>query len=74
MLAGWASSGAPRSARRRTGRLWAAGDPPPFGQPAIDVLIGGAAYFPVLEQAIRNARRSVLIAGVVHHAGVRARP
>jgi len=30
---------------------------------ALDVLIEGAAYFPALEQAIRHARRSVLIAG-----------
>src|SRR5680860_110885 len=45
------------------GRLWAAGDPPPRPGNALDVLIGGAAYFPALEQAIRCARRSVLIAG-----------
>lgn len=45
------------------GRLWAAGDPPPRAGNALDVLIDGAAYFPALEQAIRCARRSVLIAG-----------
>ena len=45
------------------GRMWAAADPPPRAGNAIDVLIEGAAYFPVLEQAIRDARRSVLIAG-----------
>jgi phosphatidylserine/phosphatidylglycerophosphate/cardiolipin synthase-like enzyme len=45
------------------GSLWAAGDPPPRAGNAIDVLIGGAAYFEALEQAIRGARRSVLIAG-----------
>jgi phosphatidylserine/phosphatidylglycerophosphate/cardiolipin synthase-like enzyme len=45
------------------GRMWAAADPPPRAGNAIDVLIEGAAYFPVLEQAIRAARRSILIAG-----------
>src|SRR5665213_569604 len=45
------------------GRLWAVGDPPPRAGNAIEVLIEGAAYFPALEQAIRCARRSVLIAG-----------
>ena len=45
------------------GRLWAAGDPPPRAGNAIDVLIDGAAYFSAVEQAIRHARRSVLIAG-----------
>jgi phosphatidylserine/phosphatidylglycerophosphate/cardiolipin synthase-like enzyme len=45
------------------GRIWAAAEPPPRAGNAIDVLIDGAAYFPVLEQAIRAARRSVLIAG-----------
>src|SRR5690349_3768958 len=45
------------------GHLWAAGDPPPRGGNAVDVLIDGAAYFAALEQAIRGARRSVLIAG-----------
>jgi phosphatidylserine/phosphatidylglycerophosphate/cardiolipin synthase-like enzyme len=45
------------------GRMWAAADPPPRAGNAIDVLIEGAAYFPVLEQAIRDAQRSVLIAG-----------
>jgi hypothetical protein len=44
------------------GRLWAAWDPPPRAGNAIDVLIEGAAYFPLLEQAIRGGR-SVLIAG-----------
>jgi hypothetical protein len=44
-------------------RLWAAGDPPPRAGNALEVLIDGAAYFPALEQAIRTARRSVLIAG-----------
>ena len=55
-----------RSAQRTPpddGRLWAAGDPPPRAGNALDVLIEGAAYFPALEQAIRGARRSVLIAG-----------
>ena len=55
-----------RSAQRTPpddGRLWAAGDPPPRAGNALDVLIDGAAYFPALEQAIRCARRSVLIAG-----------
>ena len=55
-----------RSAQRtppEDGRLWAAGDPPPRAGNALDVLIEGAAYFPALEQAIRGARRSVLIAG-----------
>jgi phosphatidylserine/phosphatidylglycerophosphate/cardiolipin synthase-like enzyme len=45
------------------GRMWAAGEPPPRAGNALDVLIDGAAYFPALEQAIRGARRSVLIAG-----------
>jgi Phospholipase D Active site motif len=55
-----------RSAQRsppEDGCLWAAGDPPPRAGNAIEVLIEGAAYFPALEQAIRAARRSVLIAG-----------
>ena len=55
-----------RSAQRTPpddGRLWAAGDPPPRAGNALDVLIEGAAYFPALEQAIRGAQRSVLIAG-----------
>ncbi len=55
-----------RSAQRTPpddGRLWAAGDPPPRAGNAVDVLIEGAAYLPALEQAIRAARRSVLIAG-----------
>jgi hypothetical protein len=43
--------------------LWAAGDRPPRAGSALEVLIDGAAYFPVLERAIRCARRSVLIAG-----------
>ena len=43
--------------------MWAAADPPPRAGNAIGVLIEGAAYFPVLERAIRDARRSVLIAG-----------
>jgi phosphatidylserine/phosphatidylglycerophosphate/cardiolipin synthase-like enzyme len=45
------------------GRLWAAGNPVPRAGNALDVLIAGAAYFAALEQAIRRARRSVLIAG-----------
>jgi phosphatidylserine/phosphatidylglycerophosphate/cardiolipin synthase-like enzyme len=45
------------------GRLWAAGEPPPRAGNALDVLIEGSAYFPAFEQAIRGARRSVLIAG-----------
>jgi hypothetical protein len=55
-----------RSAQRTPpddGRLWAAGDPPPRTGNALAVLIEGAAYFPALEQAIRDAQRSVLIAG-----------
>ena len=45
------------------GSLWAAGDPPPRKGNALEVLIGGAAYFSALERAIRGARRSVLVAG-----------
>jgi phosphatidylserine/phosphatidylglycerophosphate/cardiolipin synthase-like enzyme len=45
------------------GRLWAAGAPPPRPGNSLDVLIDGAAYFPALAEAIRQARRSVLIAG-----------
>ncbi len=55
-----------RSAQRTPpddGQLWAAGDPPPREGNAIHVLIDGGQYFPALEQAIRAARRSVLIAG-----------
>jgi phosphatidylserine/phosphatidylglycerophosphate/cardiolipin synthase-like enzyme len=55
-----------RSAQRTPpddGRLWAAGDPVPRAGNALDVLIAGAAYFTAVEQAIRRARRSVLIAG-----------
>jgi phosphatidylserine/phosphatidylglycerophosphate/cardiolipin synthase-like enzyme len=55
-----------RSAQRTPpddGCLWAGGDPPPRAGNALEVLIEGAAYFPALEQAIRCARRSVLIAG-----------
>jgi len=55
-----------RSAQRvppNDGRLWAAGDPPPRAGNSLDVLIEGAAYFPALADAIRGARRSVLIAG-----------
>ncbi|MGI8614461.1 MAG: phospholipase D-like domain-containing protein [Nocardioidaceae bacterium] len=55
-----------RSAQRSPpddGRLWAAGDPPPRAGNTLDVLIEGAAYFPALVEAIRGARRNVLIAG-----------
>jgi phosphatidylserine/phosphatidylglycerophosphate/cardiolipin synthase-like enzyme len=55
-----------RSAQRTPpddGSMWAAGDPPPRAGNAIEVLIGGAAYFAALEEAIRGAQRSVLIAG-----------
>lgn len=45
------------------GQLWAVGDPPPRAGNTLDVLIDGAAYFRALEQAIRSARRSVLLAG-----------
>jgi phosphatidylserine/phosphatidylglycerophosphate/cardiolipin synthase-like enzyme len=45
------------------GRLWATGNPVPRAGNALDVLIAGAAYFAALEQEIRAARRSVLIAG-----------
>ena len=55
-----------RSAQRKPpedGSLWAAGDPPPRAGNKVDVLIEGSAYFPALEEAIRGAKRSVLIAG-----------
>jgi phosphatidylserine/phosphatidylglycerophosphate/cardiolipin synthase-like enzyme len=55
-----------RSAQRTPpddGHLWAAGDPPARQGKALHVLIEGAVYFPALAQAIRCARRSVLIAG-----------
>ncbi|HEY5143008.1 MAG TPA: phospholipase D family protein [Solirubrobacteraceae bacterium] len=55
-----------RSAQRTPpddGQLWAAGDPQPRPGNALDVLIEGAAYLHALDQAIRSARRSVLIAG-----------
>jgi phosphatidylserine/phosphatidylglycerophosphate/cardiolipin synthase-like enzyme len=55
-----------RSAQRtppQDGQLWAAGDPPPREGNAVDVLIEGGEYFPALEEAIRGARHSVLIAG-----------
>ena len=52
--------------------MWAAGDPPPRAGNALDVLIDGAAYFPVLERAIRCARRSVLIAGGASRRGSRS--
>ena len=55
-----------RSAQRKPphdGEIWPAGDPPPRPGNAIDVLIGGAAYFAALEAAIRGARRSLTIAG-----------
>jgi phosphatidylserine/phosphatidylglycerophosphate/cardiolipin synthase-like enzyme len=55
-----------RSAQRTPpddGQLWAAGDPPPRTGNELEVLIEGAAYFPALVEAIRGARRSVLIAG-----------
>jgi phosphatidylserine/phosphatidylglycerophosphate/cardiolipin synthase-like enzyme len=54
---------APQRTPPDDGRLWAAGDPPPRGGNALDLLIEGAAYFPAVERAIRGARRSVLIAG-----------
>ena len=59
------------------GRLWTAGDPPPRAGNALEVLIGGAAYFAAVERAIRAARRSVLIAGwslSPHFALVRDEP
>ena len=55
-----------RSAQRtppEDGYLWAAGEPPPRAGNALEVLIDGASYFLALEQAIRCARRGVLIAG-----------
>jgi phosphatidylserine/phosphatidylglycerophosphate/cardiolipin synthase-like enzyme len=55
-----------RSAQRMPpddGQLWAAGDPPPRSGNELEVLIDGAAYFPALVEAIRGARRSVMIAG-----------
>jgi phosphatidylserine/phosphatidylglycerophosphate/cardiolipin synthase-like enzyme len=55
-----------RSAQRTPpddGVVWAAGDPPARPGNALDVLIDGSAYLPVLADAIRSARRSVLIAG-----------
>jgi phosphatidylserine/phosphatidylglycerophosphate/cardiolipin synthase-like enzyme len=45
------------------GQLWAADEPPPRAGGSLEVLIGGAAYFATLERAIREARRSVHIAG-----------
>jgi phosphatidylserine/phosphatidylglycerophosphate/cardiolipin synthase-like enzyme len=45
------------------GELWAAGDPPPRTGNSLDVLIEGSDYFPAVEQAIRSARHSVMIAG-----------
>ena len=45
------------------GSLWAAGDPPPRAGNAVDILIDGAQALPEIEQAIRNARRHVHIAG-----------
>jgi phosphatidylserine/phosphatidylglycerophosphate/cardiolipin synthase-like enzyme len=55
-----------RSAQRTPpddGVMWAAGDPPPRQGNALDVLIDGSDYLPVLADAVRSARRSVLIAG-----------
>jgi phosphatidylserine/phosphatidylglycerophosphate/cardiolipin synthase-like enzyme len=55
-----------RSAQRtppEDGQLWAAGAPRPREGNAVDVLIDGGSYLPALEQAIRGARRNVLIAG-----------
>ena len=59
------------------GGLWAAGDPPPRAGNSLEVLIDGVAYFAALEQAIRGARRSVLLAGwcvTPHFALVRGEP
>ena len=55
-----------RSAQRSPeddGHLWAAAEPPPRMGNKLDVMIDGAEYLPAFEQAIRAARRSVLIAG-----------
>ena len=45
------------------GRLWAAGDPPPRGGNALEVLVDGARALPEIERAVRSARRHVHIAG-----------
>jgi phosphatidylserine/phosphatidylglycerophosphate/cardiolipin synthase-like enzyme len=45
------------------GRLWAAGDPPPRGGNALEVLVDGARALPEIERAVRAARRHVHIAG-----------
>src|SRR5690242_570700 len=59
------------------GALWAAGDPPPRAGNAFEVLIDGVAYFSALTEAIRGARRSILVAGwcvTPHFALVRDEP
>jgi phosphatidylserine/phosphatidylglycerophosphate/cardiolipin synthase-like enzyme len=45
------------------GRLWVAGDAPPRGGCAIDVLIDGAEALPAIAAAMAGARRSVHVAG-----------
>ena len=43
--------------------VWAAGDPPPRDGCSLEVLIDGAAAFPVMAEAIENARECVHVAG-----------
>ena len=43
--------------------VWAAGDPPPRAGCSLDVLIDGANAFPVIAEAIENARDHVHITG-----------
>ena len=45
------------------GRLWAAGDPPPRGGCALDVLIDGEQALSAIADALASARESVHIAG-----------
>jgi phosphatidylserine/phosphatidylglycerophosphate/cardiolipin synthase-like enzyme len=59
------------------GRLWVAGDPPPRGGNAVEVLIDGAEALARIEAAIRGARRHVHIAGwslTAHFALTRGEP
>jgi phosphatidylserine/phosphatidylglycerophosphate/cardiolipin synthase-like enzyme len=45
------------------GGLWAAGDPPPREGCSLEVLVDGAEAFPVIAEAIENAREFVHITG-----------
>jgi phosphatidylserine/phosphatidylglycerophosphate/cardiolipin synthase-like enzyme len=45
------------------GSLWAAGDPPPRPGNALEILVDGAQALPAIEQAVRDARRHVHVAG-----------